>query len=37
GESRLFYHGIQPLKAGFHPLTTDPLRKSWLTWYASGH
>ena len=23
GESRLFYHGIQPLKAGFHPLTTD--------------
>lgn len=23
GESRLFYHGIQPLKAGFHPLTID--------------
>jgi len=23
GESRLFYHGIQPLKAGFHPLTGD--------------
>lgn len=23
GESRLFYHGIQPLKAGFHPLTAD--------------
>ncbi|EIH7032324.1 alpha-ketoglutarate-dependent dioxygenase AlkB, partial [Escherichia coli] len=23
GESWLFYHGIQPLKAGFHPLTTD--------------
>lgn len=21
GESRLFYHGIQPLKAGYHPLT----------------
>lgn len=23
GESRLFYHGIQPLKSGFHPLTAD--------------
>ncbi|HAH5403627.1 TPA: DNA oxidative demethylase AlkB, partial [Escherichia coli] len=23
GESRLFYHGIQPLKVGGHPLTTD--------------
>lgn len=23
GESRLFYHGIQPLKTGFHPLTAD--------------
>lgn len=23
GESRLFYHGIQPLKAGFHPATAD--------------
>lgn len=23
GESRLFYHGIQPLKAGFHPVTGD--------------
>lgn len=23
GESRLFYHGIQPLKAGFHPLAGD--------------
>lgn len=23
GESRLFYHGIQPLKVGVHPLTTD--------------
>lgn len=23
GESRLFYHGIQPLKAGYHPLTGD--------------
>lgn len=23
GESRLFYHGIQPLKAGFHPMTGE--------------
>lgn len=23
GTSRLFYHGIQPLKMGFHPLTAD--------------
>ena len=23
GESRLFYHGIQPLKAGHHPETGD--------------
>ncbi|POT59741.1 DNA oxidative demethylase AlkB [Citrobacter amalonaticus] len=23
GESRLRYHGIQPLKTGFHPLTAD--------------
>ncbi|WP_368541803.1 DNA oxidative demethylase AlkB [Enterobacter soli] len=23
GESRLYYHGIQPLKPGFHPLTQE--------------
>ncbi|MDI5820555.1 DNA oxidative demethylase AlkB, partial [Salmonella enterica subsp. enterica serovar Kentucky] len=23
GESRLFYHGIQPLKVGFHPMTGE--------------
>jgi len=23
GNSRLFYHGIQPLKTGYHPLTGD--------------
>lgn len=34
GESRLFYHGIQPLKAGFHPATAD--RRYNLTFRQAG-